>query len=154
MDMPRPNERHKKLQMLAGVWEGQENIAPSPWGPGGKAIGKMDYRVNVDGFFVTGDYLEEKDGKVVFRGHSVFGWDDKQQNYVWWWLDSMGGIQAAPSRGTWTGDTLVFESKSEAGESRYTFNFHGDDEYQMILANRFPGQADFTTFMDGTYTRK
>jgi len=153
-EMPKPNENHKKLRALAGNWEGQETLAPSPWGPGGKAVGKMSYKVDLDGFFVTGDYVEEKEGKIVFRGHSVFGWDDKQQNYVWWWLDSMGSVPPAPSRGKWEGNTLTFESKSEMGESRYTFKFLGEGKYQMALANKFPGQQELTTFMEGTYSRK
>jgi len=153
-EMPKPNEHHKKLYVLAGTWEGQENLAPSPWGPAGTAVGKMSYKVDLEGFFVTGDYVEEKDGTVAYRGHGVFGWDDKQQNYVWWWLDSMGSIPLAPSRGKWEGDTLIFESKSEMGESRYSFKFLGDGKYQMVLANKFPGQKEFSTFMDGTYVRK
>ena len=28
------------------------------------------------------------------------------------------------------------------------------DADEMSLANRFPGQADFVTFMEGTYARK
>jgi len=152
--MPTPNENHRKLHALAGRWEGPETLAPSPWGPGGPAVGKMDYRVDLDGFFVVGDYVEEKDGKVVFRGHSVFGWDEQQKNYVWWWLDSMGSIPTAPSRGKWEGDTLIFESKGERGESRYVLKFLGEGKYQMLLANKFPGQKEFTTFMEGTYTRR
>jgi hypothetical protein len=69
-------------------------------------------------------------------------------------LDSMGSIPPAPSRGKWEGDTLTFESKSEMGESRHTFQFIGDGKYKMRLANRFPGQSDFATFMEGTYVRK
>ena len=153
-EMPKPTEQHRKLHALAGEWEGAETLAPSPWGPGGPAMGSMKYRVDLEGFFVVGDYVEEKDGQVVFRGHSVFGWDEKQKNYVWWWLDSMGSIPAAPSRGKWEGNTLIFESKSEMGESRYTFQFLGEEKYSMRLANRFPGQSDFTTFMEGTYARK
>jgi len=152
--MPKPNENHKKLHALAGRWEGQEKLFPSPWGPGGPAVGKMTYKVDLDGFFVTGDYVEEQDGNVVYRGHSAFGWDDQQKNYVWWWLDSMGSIPPTPSRGKWEGNTLIFESQGEKGQSRYTLKFLGDGKYQMVLENKFPGQKDFTSFMEGTYTRK
>jgi len=48
-EMPRPNENHKKLHALAGNWEGAEDLSPSPWGPGGKAVGKMSYKVDLDG---------------------------------------------------------------------------------------------------------
>jgi len=114
----------------------------------------MTYKVDLDGFFVTGDYVEEQDGNVVYRGHSAFGWDDQQKNYVWWWLDSMGSIPPTPSRGKWEGNTLIFESQGEKGQSRYTLKFLGDGKYQMVLENKFPGQKDFTSFMEGTYARK
>src|SRR3954469_8319331 len=34
MEMPRPTAEHRKLQLLLGDWEGEERMAPSPWGPG------------------------------------------------------------------------------------------------------------------------
>jgi len=71
--MPKPNQNHKKL-------------------------GKITYEVGLEGFFVIGDYVEEQNGNVVYRGHSVFGWDDQQKSYVWWWLDSMGSIPSTPAR--------------------------------------------------------
>ena len=53
--MPKSNQNHKKL-------------------------GKMTYEVGLEGFFVIGDYVEEQNGNVVYRGHSVFGWDDQQKS--------------------------------------------------------------------------
>ena len=59
--MPQPTEEHEKLHILAGDWEGDEEIAPSPWGPGGPAKGRSNIRVAVDGFFLVQDYVEVKD---------------------------------------------------------------------------------------------
>src|SRR5215831_3482400 len=98
-EMPKPTDEHLRLQKLVGEWEGTETLSPSPWGPGGKATGRSSIRSDLDGFFVIQDYVEEKDGRVVFRGHGVFGWDAGDKKYIWYWVDSMGSVPAAPSRG-------------------------------------------------------
>jgi hypothetical protein len=152
--MPQPGPEHQKLHMLAGKWEGEEDLRPSPWGPGGRAIGRYDMRVAVDGFFVVQDYEEEKDGRVVFRGHGVYGWDANDKVYTWFWVDSMGQMPAGPSRGRWEGDTLTFESASPQGRGRYIHRFEGTDKYTFKLENSFDGGATFVTLMEGTYHRK
>ena len=73
--MPQPNENHRKLRALAGDWTGTETLSPSPWGPGGSATGKMSYRLDLDGFFLVGDYVEEKDGQVA--SVTATGWSGK-----------------------------------------------------------------------------
>jgi hypothetical protein len=153
-EMPRPGVQHALLHKLVGEWEGKEELSPSPWGPGGEAVGRYSGRLDLDGFFVIQDYVEEKDGRVVFRGHGVFGWDATDQTYTWYWVDSMGGAPAAPSRGTWNGDTLIFQSHSPQGQGRYTYRFEGDRTYHFKLENSFDGGQTFTQLMQGTYNRR
>ncbi len=50
----------------------------------------MTMRREVDGFFLVQDYVEEKDGRIVYRGHGVFGFDPDAKAYTWYWVDSMG----------------------------------------------------------------
>jgi len=152
-EMPKPNENHKKLHRLAGNWVGEEKLEPSPWGPGGAAVGKVRGEVALDGFYVIYDYLEEKDGRVVFRGHSVFGWDEAAKQVSWYWFDSMGVPPPAPSRGAWDGDTLVLRSKTPQGEGRYTYRFNGADKYDFRIENSFDGGKTWTKLMDGSYRR-
>ena len=151
--MPQPTDEHKKLYILAGEWEGDENIAPSPWGPGGPAKGFSSIHVAVDGFFVVQDYVEVKDGRTVFRGHGIYGWDAAQQTYTWYWCDSMGQVPPQPSRGRWQGDTLVFQSSSPQAQGRYTYRFEGEAIYHFKLENSFDGGDTWLTFMDGTYKK-
>ena len=151
--MPQPTEEHQKLHILAGDWEGDEETAPSPWGPGGPAKGRSNIRVAVDGFFLVQDYVEVKDGKTVFRGHGIFGWDAQQQTYTWYWCDSMGQVPSQPSRGRWQGDTLVFESSSQQAQGRYTYRFEGESTYHFKLENSFDGGQNWLTFMSGTYRK-
>jgi hypothetical protein len=154
MEMPKPTEEHRKLHVLAGDWVGDEKLSPSPWGPGGPAVGRYRGRVDMDGFFVVQDYVEEKDGRTVFRGHGVFGYDAQAKEYIWYWVDSMGFPPAAPSRGRWEGDTLTFRSISPQGEGRYTYRFDGDSAYHFRLENSFDGGKTFTLLMEGSYRKQ
>jgi len=152
--MPRPNENHEKLHRFAGSWVGEEILEPSPWGPGGPAVGRLEGEVILEGFFVVSDYVEEKGGQVTFRGHGIFGWDDKANNVTWYWFDSMGGTPPAPSRGTWDGETLVLRSNAPQGEGRYTYRFEGKDRYVFRIENSTDGGKTWKKLMEGTYRRK
>lgn len=152
-EMPKPTEQHLALHRLAGSWVGDETLEPSPWGPGGKAVGRLSGTVALDGFFVVSDYVEEKDGKVVFRGHSIFGWDPQAKNVTWYWFDSMGQTPPAPSTGTWDGDTLILRNRSPQGEGRYTYRFEGKDRYLFRIENTFDGGKTWKKLMEGTYRR-
>jgi hypothetical protein len=154
MEMPKPTEEHRKLHVLAGDWVGDEKLSPSPWGPGGDAVGRSNIRVDLDGFFVVQDYVEEKDGRTVFRGHGVFGYDVQAKEYIWYWVDSMGFPPSAPSRGRWEGDTLTFKSTSPQGEGRYTYRFQGERSYHFRLENSFDGGKTFTLLMEGSYRKQ
>jgi Protein of unknown function (DUF1579) len=155
MEMPQPTEEHRRLHVLAGDWVGDEKLSPSPWGPGGAAVGRYKGRVDLEGFFVVQDYVEEKDGRTVFRGHGVFGYDAAAKEYCWYWVDSMGMVPAAPSRGRWEGDTLFFTSKSpQGGEGRYTYRFESDRSYHFQIENSFDGGRTFSLLMEGTYRKQ
>jgi hypothetical protein len=153
MEMPRPTAEHRKLQLLLGDWEGEERMAPSPWGPGGPAKGRYKGR-DLDGFWVIQEYEQEIGGAISFRGHGVFGWDPQAKEYTWYWVDSMGSVPAAPSRGTWEGDTLTFRSTSAQGEGRYVYRFEGERTYHFRLESSFDGGKSFVAVMEGTYRRR
>ena len=152
MDMPRPGPDHAKLMRLAGRWAGDEVLAPSPWGPGGPAHGATTLRVDLDGMALVQEYEETKDGQPVFHGHGVFVIDPHGSDVLWWWFDSMGFPPDGPARGRWDGDVLLFEKSTPMGDSRYRYEFFGD-RYTFSLANKFPGQPDFTEMMRGDYAR-
>lgn len=84
MDMPGPGPDHGRLARFVGAWSGEERLSPSPWGPGGRASGRFEFRVGVDGMALLQDYEEEKDGRVAFRGHGVFIVDPLTQGIAWW----------------------------------------------------------------------
>jgi len=80
MEMPKPQDQHKKLEMLAGTWTGEEKLYPSPWDPkGGTATSRVEARIGLGGFFLISDYEEKREGKVAYQGHGVYGWDPAEQ---------------------------------------------------------------------------
>jgi hypothetical protein len=152
--MPKPGAEHRQLtEQLVGTWVGEEQMSPSPWGPGGPAVGSYTMKSICDGFFVQQDYQQEKDGKVSYLGHGVFGFDMQRKEFSWYWVDSMPAVPPAPAWGKWDGNTLVFESKSPQGAGRYTYRWDAPDKLFFKLENNFDGKT-WVTFMTGTYTRK
>jgi len=147
-----PSPDHLKLHRFAGTWTGEETLSPSPWGPGGPASGRITGRIVCDGFFVVSDYEEEKDGRITFRGHSVYGWDAKRQVVTWYWVDSMGTPPAQAVTGKWDGDTLVLTQEHPEGHSRFTYKFQGDDLYDFTIEGMREGKP-WETMMKGSYRR-
>jgi len=152
-EMPVVSEEHVRLHVFEGEWIGEETMSPSPWGPGGPAVGKYSGKIACDGFFIAQDYQQEKDGAVSYRGHGVFGYDAAQARVAWYWVDSMGSVPAQPAWGTWNGTTLELRSESPHGHGRYTYVFDGRDRYEFKLENSFDGGQTWHTFMTGKYRR-
>lgn len=153
MQKSQPTAEHKRLHRLAGTWEGEENLKPSDWGPGGTAIGRYTMRVDIDGFFVIQDYVQKTEGEVSFRGHGVFGWNSEEKLYTWYWVDSMGQVPF-PSLGVWEGNTLQFQHgglRDRAG--RYTIQFEADDTFAFHIENSADGGASWVTLMQARYKR-
>jgi Protein of unknown function (DUF1579) len=150
--MPRPGPEHERLAALDGTWEGDEQLAPSLWGPGGQARGRLVNRRDLDGFFLVQDYVQEKDGRVMYRGHGVLGYDPGAKAYTWYWVDSMGS-PSQPMSGTWDRDALRFESASPRGDGRYEFRVDGRGRLEFRIDRRFAG-GDWQNFLTGTYARR
>ncbi len=154
MEMPKPQPQHEKLRELAGTWTGEETMFPSPWDPkGGKATGRIDARVGLDGFFVIGDYVQERDGHPSYRGHGIFGWDPGQKCYTMHWFDSMGSPCNEPMKGTWEGSRLVFQAKGPMGHGRITYDFEKGGRYRFTMENSQDGKQ-WTKFLESVWTRK
>jgi hypothetical protein len=91
MYMPKPGPGHKRLEEMAGNWEGEEKMHPSQWDPkGGVATGRTRSKVALGGFALVGDYEQEREDSITFTGHSVMTYDDKENLYSLHWFDCMG----------------------------------------------------------------
>jgi hypothetical protein len=153
MEMPKPTDAHRKLEMLVGRWLGEERLFPSPWDPkGGTAIGRIDNRLALDGFIVVQDYEQERDGKINFRGHGVFSWDATQKCYVIHWFDSMG-MPPNIFRGNFENNTLTMTSEDQQGHSRVVFAFTENNKYSFSMEMSQDGKQ-WQTLMEGNYTRE
>jgi len=152
--MPTVTDQHRKLTALSGTWTAQETIHPSPWDPkGGTATGRVESRIDLDGFYLTTDYVQERGGQVTYRGHGVYGYDATEKYYTMHWFDSMGSPCSTPARGRWEGDKLTFEQRNPMGHSRYIYTFEKDGRYKFVIENSQDGKQ-WATFMEGTYIRK
>src|SRR5262245_33528361 len=133
MEMPKPTDKHAKMSALAGTWVSEEKLNPSPWDPkGGTALGKIVSRMELDGFYLLSDYVQERQGKVSYRGHGVIGYDPASNTYSMHWFDSMGFPCGEAAKGTWEGNKLVFRSTSPMGQSRLTYEFQAEGRYKFV----------------------
>jgi hypothetical protein len=153
MEMPKPTAGHKKLEMLAGTWTGDETMHPSPWDPkGGVANATMSSRVAVDGFYVIGDYEQRRNGVVTYRGHSVFGYDEKAQEVVLHWFDSMGTGEDV-FRGRFQGQTLTLTCQNPMGHHRLVYDFNEKGTLRSKMEMSQDGKK-WSAMLDGVYHRK
>lgn len=155
MEMPKPTIHHGKLEKLAGTWIGEEMMSPSPWDPkGGPARGVVDARMDIDGLYLIADYKQERDGKVSYRGHGVYGFDPKKSEYLMYWFDSMSTEQSTPARGMWEGNRLSFEMKSRTGGfSRYVYELQGEGRYTFQILMSKDGQT-WTPWLESSWSRR
>ena len=156
MDMPRITDAHRRLEALAGTWAGEETLQPSPWAPEGSTVfGRLEARIDLDGFFLITNYVGEKADRsaVVYRGHGVYGWDEKKQRYTMNWFDSMGGEYETPALGTWEGDTLLFVQRGLHFQNRFTYEMQGPDAYRFSIENSTDGET-WKLFMEAVYRRQ
>jgi len=154
MEMPKPQPQHARLKDLAGTWTAEETLFPSPWDPqGGKASGRFQSRMDLDGFFAIADYAQERGGHPSYRGHGVFGWDVEQKCYTLHWFDSMGTPVSEPMKGTWEGNRLVFQHRSPLCHSRITYEFEKADRYRFTMESSQDGEQ-WARMMEASYARK
>lgn len=152
MDMPKPQKAHEKLQVFVGKWKGEETIHPTPWDPGGKAVGEMKVTAAFGGFGIIQDYKQKRSGKLAYAGHGVLGYCATEKAYLWHWSDTMGGVPGQVTRGTWKGNKLTFQHGGEMGHVRYTYTFHKDGTQGFTIENSQDGQT-WSTFIEARYTK-
>jgi hypothetical protein len=136
--MPELNALHERLAGLAGAWEGTEELAPSPWSPGGTARAQMTLGVAAGGFALVQDYRSD----AGLTGHGVFSVSGDEVLHHW--FDSFGFPVEAPARGGFEDGALVLERTSPRGTNRTTFSLAGDELRQRV---EFNGQ----TVAEATY---
>lgn len=153
MEMPTVSKEMARLtELFAGTWRGEETLFPSEWDPqGGPAFGTWTVRAAVDGFALLVDYDEERDGKVVYRGHGVHGWDAREGCFFAYWFDNIGMMQKAGNRATLEGDRYTYTEVSDFGHNRFTYQWK--DGVFTFAIDRSPDGVDWKPMHHGRYSR-
>jgi hypothetical protein len=143
---PQLTQQHRKLELLAGQWEGKETVLPSSWNPkGGSAKCFVDAHLEVDGFFLVIDYIhEEAEAALKFRAHGVVGWDNEKSAYFMHWFDAYG---AWVGSGKWNDSKLAFEFPNH----RVSYELK---EKSYIFRIEIRQAAGLQLSQEGTYRRR
>lgn len=141
------------LKMLAGEWVGEETIAASKWGPGGKAAARISARLDLGGRALIQDYSAERDSKPWLSAHAVFAFDEASPAYKLYWFDSFGFLPTLPAPGRWEGDALIFIRSSPRGMTRHTYVFPEPQKYRLILESSFDGGTTWLPVTEGHYSK-
>lgn len=113
------NDAKNVLELFAGEWAGDEEIAPSKWGEGGSARASITARVDFDGGMMVHDYRAQREGKPWLKVHAVITYDGQSSSFGLFWFDSLGYTPAEPAAGTWDGTSLCFVRSSPRGQARH-----------------------------------
>ena len=99
------------------------------------------------------DYTEERDGKIVYRGHGVHGWDAQAKAYLVYWFDNIGIMPKAPTHATLDGNRYTYTSDDgPLGWTRMTYEWNGDALEFRIDRSKDGGKA-WSPMHEGRYTR-
>src|SRR5512138_677305 len=112
MHIPAIAPEQKRLNELAsGVWRGEEKLYPSDWDPkGGTSFGTWVVHPSLDGFALFVEYTDERDGKVMYRGHGIHGWNAEESRFFVYWFDNVGVLPKQPTRATLEGNRYTYQS--------------------------------------------
>ncbi len=152
MEMPKPSPGHKRLERMAGHWEGEEKMHPSQWDPkGGTAIASMKSEYALSGFALIGDYEQKRGGTVTFTGHSVMTYNAKDDLYSLHWFDCMG-TPPEVFTGRFQGDILVAAHGGPGTHARLTYDLSNPQEMKSKMEMSEDGKKWMTMF-EGSYKR-
>jgi hypothetical protein len=152
LDAPQPGEGHALLHALAGDWAGDEMMHESRWFEPGPAQGFVANHIALDGFAVTQDYRQERDGAIIFRGHGVFTYDAEDRLTKLFWFDSLGYVGPSPATGSWKDGVLTLVRGSLRGAARHVYSFLAPDEYRLAVQFS-PDSVGWSDVLTASYRR-
>ena len=149
---PSPLPEHKKLEVFAGEWNGEEMVYPSRWNAGGAATSRVVARMDLNGFYLIQDTRQMRDGKESFASHGLFTYDREDRLYKLYWHDSLGYYPPAPASGSWGGKVLTLVRGSMRGNARHLYEVIDDDSYSMKIQFS-PDSEGWSDVLTGVYKR-
>lgn len=147
------NDLRSCLEWFAGDWTGEEDIAPSKWGEGGRATASISARLDLNGRVLVQDYSAQRDGNPWLKAHAVMTFDEQTSACSLYWFDSLGFTPAEPAPGQWDGEALRFVRASPRGQTRHTYLASGPRAYELILESSFDAGVNWVPVMKGRYSR-
>jgi hypothetical protein len=153
MEMPKVSPEMLRLtELFVGTWKGEETLYPSEWDPvGGPAFGTWTVRPTAGGFCLAVDYVEERDGQVVYVGHGVHGRDAMDGSFHAYWFDNIGMMPKQGTKATLDGDRYTYTESSPRGHSRFTYAWR-DGAFTFTIERSQDGTT-WSPMHDGRYRR-
>jgi hypothetical protein len=154
MEMPTVgNEQQRLNELFYGTWRGEETLYPSDWDPrGGTAFGTWVVQPSLDGFCLLVDYSEERDGKVVYRGHGIHTWDPEGGTFLSYWFDNLGGPPQHALHAKLEGNRYWYQSEGPQGWQRMTYEWR-DRWFEFRIDASSDGRTSWYPVHEGRYTR-
>lgn len=141
------SDAHGSLTRLAGEWSGEERLAE-----GGTARGHISARVALAGFAVISDYEQEIDDKVAYSGHGIWTVEQRTDECVLHWIDSLGmGLETF--RGMWNGNVLEVVARNPTGYARLTYDLSAPDLLRVRMESS-EDSREWRPMFEGTYRRR
>ncbi|MHC1767250.1 MAG: DUF1579 family protein [Verrucomicrobiia bacterium] len=151
---PQPGPEHKKLGIWVGEWTYEFTAQPSPFGPGGKFVGKQTAQPILSGFFVEFNG-EEKGPHGTLQWREIDGYDAPNQCYRWNWFGNDGTVFNATY--TIDGNTVPFSGtniiKGKPYPCRGTIIFNPDFSTSVQKMEMNIDGKTWTPFWEGRYVK-
>ena len=144
---------HQRLQALLGAFEGEEEVAQTPWTSAGAAKGYFSATSDLGGLFVNQTYRQLRDGKTSFEARNIFDFDACDGSYKLYQFDSVGFVPPSPASGQWSDDELVLEKSSPCSKARSIYHFEGQDPFGLRVAFAPAGCDIWQDVVRGDYRR-
>jgi len=151
--MPKPAPEVQRLGYFVGKWQGEGELKPGPFGPGGKFTTSDNNEWFPGGFFLV-MHSEQKSPMGNGQGMMVVGYNADDKVYTFHAIDSMG--EAETATGTVQGDTWTWLGESKMGgrpfKSRFTIKELSPTSYSMKFDMSTDG-TNWMTMMEGKATK-
>jgi hypothetical protein len=134
---------------MAGTFESEDQIHPTPWNPqGGTASTRSTGRMELDHSFLIQDTEQHDNGVIVYRTHAVLGWDAYHQLFTKHVFSGDHG--SSWGSGDWDGERLIFDNTIRT-QYRYIYTFPRDG-YRFVIETRV-GDGIWHPYLTSLYHR-
>jgi hypothetical protein len=154
MSTPSPlRPEHQRLSAFIGTFEGDEQVAATPWTSAGVAKGYLCATSDLGGLFVNQTCRQVRDGKTSFEARNIFGFDVSDGSYKLYQFDIVGFVPSSPASGTWSGNELILQKSSPRGRARSVYQFEDQDRFRLRVDFAPIGSDIWQDVVSGVYRR-